>query len=1113
MISRKIFLLLVSLVLIFYDLEAQEGAPLLTNFKESNEIENQNWAICQDDKNVMLFSNRRGILTFDGQSWNFIPIPTIPNSLVYNPKEGKVYVGGENNYGYLARDEKGIYRYFSVSGDSASIGLISRILFTDSTIYFYGDRSISRHNIKTGKLELRLRQKENEPFTGMFITLKNTFINVSSKGLFRLESDTLFPIVTGYLTKDKEILFSLPYGNSKILLGKSNGELSLFDGIKFYDYQIKDDGYLRQNILSDGVEISDSLYAFSTLDGGALVIEKKSGILKYAINYANGLPDDEVFALGVDNNHGLWLSHQYGLTRADLKLPVANFSIYPGLKGNLITSIWNNNELYVATGEGVYYLKEIKNYAEVEILVDSKESSAQPQMKVVQKRPVQLQSREPQKTRRSIFSQIFGKKSVSQAPQADQDQQQAYFTPPEIKLPEPKHFKKVAGRLKSIHYEYKNIDGLNEKCKQLVSAGNEVLASTNKGLYVISGHIARPLVTDRYINRISAQSEGNKYYVATSDGYFFVKQDQKGVWTAVYPDKTFNHSVYSIVSTDENTVWAGSDDIVYRINFIDGIPSGNTRTYTIRSNFPQRYIIEYVNDTLFLFTLSKVSYYNPNLDSFADYKKKFSSTSNGMKYVFSQPGIPWVKNENEWIDIGTAGSINLNDKALLNIFDNLNSICTDKSNIWAISGDNMLFRIARNKVSLNKPDIGLFLRSISDAKGLYFRLSDIVFGSGDNTVYFDVVAPGYLKQNSTQYQYIVDNVMTEWSKWSYSNTISLVIKPGKYKLQVRAKDIWGNKSDPKVVAFTIEAPFTQTPLFYAILLGVILIVMMVLITGVIIFRERQLKKEKRILETRVKERTAKIEAQKQEITSSIEYASRIQKAMLPEDEQIRRSFSDYFIIFKPRDIVSGDFYWIGEDEGHIFFTVADCTGHGVPGAFMSTLGISTLNEIITNYSDLKANTVLNLLREKIKTSLHQTGKQGEATDGMDVAFCIFHKSRKKLEFSGAYNPLFIFQGGIFREYRADRMPIGIYYGEKESFTNHMIDVKRGDTIYIFSDGFADQFGGSRGSKFMKYNLKKLLSEIQHKQMFEQRIILEYEFEKWKGSANQIDDVTILGVRI
>ena len=538
-----------------------------------------------------------------------------------------------------------------------------------------------------------------------------------------------------------------------------------------------------------------------------------------------------------------------------------------------------------------------------------------------------------------------------------------------------------------------------------------------------------------------------------------------------------------------------------------GNPAGSPVAYPIKSNLPQRYTVVSVNDTVYLFSISTVKYYNRGLDSFSEYKKGFTSIGARMKFIFSQPDLPWVKIEDEWINISSAGNIGNNDKALLKIFDNLNSICADKDNIWVVSGDNMLFRIVRNKLPSIKPEVGLFIRSISDSQGINFKLSDIVFGSGDNTVYFDIVAPGYLKEKSTQYQWMLDK--GEWSKWSFTNTITLLLKPGKYLLQVRAKDIWGNVSDPKVVGFTIEAPFTQTSFFYMLVLGAALI----LIIGVVRFRERQLKKEKHILETRVQERTAKIEAQKQEITSSIEYASRIQMAMLPEDYHFRKSFSDYFIIFNPRDIVSGDFYWIGEDENHIFFTVADCTGHGVPGAFMSSLGISTLDEIITNNSDLKANDVLNILREKIKTSLHQTGKQGEATDGMDVAFCILHKNRKILEFSGAYNSLLLFQGGELREYRADRMPIGIYYGEKETFTNYVIDIQKGDTIYLFSDGFADQFGGPKGSKYMKYNLKKLLSEIYYKPMAEQRVILESEFAKWKGRASQIDDVTILGVRI
>jgi serine phosphatase RsbU (regulator of sigma subunit) len=939
----------------------------------------------------------------------------------------------------------------------------------------------------------------------MFITHKSTFINILTHGLYKFENDSLFPVITDSLSLYDEILFCIPYDSSHVLLGRNTGDLSLFDGTEYKDYQIKDEGYIRQNVLSEGLSVSDSLYAFATLDGGVLVVGKKSGRIKYTINYINGLPDDEIFSLGVDNNNGLWMSHQYGLTRADMDLPIDNFSIYPGLKGNLITSLWHKNELYISTSEGVYYLKEIKNYSEVEILVKQEKLAGPP--------AAEHQINEEPRSRKGFLSLILGKKTVSnynkKAGNEVVDQQ--VVISPQIRLPEPKHFKKVAGKLKSINYVYRKIDGLNEKCKQLVAAGDEILASTNKGLFIISNHKASPIVSRGYINNISARSGNNKFFIGTSEGYFYITP-QKDKWSVVYPDKAFNKPVYSIISTDENTIWAGGDDIALRIHLDDTI-AGKTDRYTVKSELPERYILEWVNDTIFLFTASNVRYFNKSLNGFSSYERNLLYKNNKLKFILSQPGAPWIKAGDEWMNLNSSSRNDYNDKSLLKIFENLNSVGNDKKNIWVISSDNMIFRIVRNKMPSIKPEVGLFIKSISDAKGLNFNLSDIKFGKGDNTVYFDLVAPGYVKKNSTQYQYIVDKVMSEWSKWSYNNTIPLMIKPGRYNLKVRARDIWGNVSQPKIVSFTIDAPFTQTTFFYILVFCIVFCILVVFIIAFVRFRERQLQKDKRILETRVKERTAQIEAQKQEITSSIEYASRIQMAMLPEGHHFKKLFSDYFIIFNPRDIVSGDFYWIGEDESRIFFAVADCTGHGVPGAFMSALGISILDEIITNNSNLKANTILNLMREKIKTSLHQTGKQGEANDGLDLALCILHKNRKTIEYSGAYNPLIHFHDGELTEYRADRMPIGIYYGEKNSFTNYEVNVKKGDTLYIFSDGYADQFGGKKGTKYMKYNLKKLLSEIHSRPMHEQQKILENEFTSWKGTANQIDDVTILGVKI
>jgi serine phosphatase RsbU (regulator of sigma subunit) len=1070
----------------------QQGSPLLTHFIESREIENQSWAVCQDVDNIMLFANRKGILAFDGQDWESIRIPVIPYAMLKNPWNSTIYVGGENNYGFLEKDPSGRYRYVSLSGDSTDSGIITRIIFNDSLAWFYSDRSVSRYNLSNNTLELRLKSPSGNPFTGMIITPKNTFINVYEKGLHRLESDTLFPIVTGYLTEQTDILFSLPYDNRLVLVGQSNGNISLFDGIKYYDYAIKDDGYHKDNILSEGITLGDTAYAFSTLDGGALVIEKKSGKILFTINNQSQLPDDEVFAMGVDNCGGLWLSHQYGLTRADLTLPVSSYSIFPGLKGNLTYALKQNGELYVATSEGIYYLSEVRNYSEVEVYVKN-----EPQ---VPSASSALQSpQEKQSGRKNILTRIFGRKSA---------QQESETTPPVTsQAAAPRVIRKTVSRLKSINYIYRQVEGLDEKCRQLVSTPYGILAATNRGLFVINNHKASSLVSDRYITYISWEPQSNKYYIGADNGYFTITW-LNGKWQSAVPDPEFNNPVYSICQQDQ-VLWLGGENVAYRTDLNEGTGSKIYITFSVENEFPQRYSIDLINDSIFLFTESEVYNFNISTRKFESYYKK-SGSAGSKNFDLPVSNHPLIKLNDEWISLESGKGIKDNELSLLKLFDDIVSVSEEENNLWIVSGNNKLYSINRSKSTLITPSINILVKNISNDKGTRFNLSDVKFQRGDDVIVFDIIAPGYLKQNTTQYQYFINKAMVNWSPWSVRTHFEKAVnRPGDYVLQVRAKDIWGNIGEPQSVKFTIKAPFTQTILFY-ILTGLATLGILILIVR---FRERQLQEKNRILEEKVRERTAQIEAQKEEITSSIEYASRIQMAMLPMEDHFKKIFTDYFIFFRPRDIVSGDFYWVGENDKSIFFTVGDCTGHGVPGAFMSTMGISTLNEIIANYRDLQADKILNMLRMKTMRSLHQTGKEGEAADGMDIAFCVLDKNKETLQFSGAYNSLLIFQDGELNEYKADRMPIGIYYGEEASFTNFKIKIRKGDTVYLSSDGFIDQFGGPEGAKYKKANLKKLLSEINNRPMSEQCEILEAEFTKWKGTTSQIDDVTILGVKI
>ncbi len=1086
------------ILFLFYlpHLFAQQGSPLLTHFVESRKAEDQSWAICQDDDNIMLFAFRKGILSFDGKDWITIRTPVIPYAMRKNPFDGKIYIGGDNNYGYLEKDHTGSYDYVSLSGDSSKAGVITRIIFSDSLVWFYSEQTASRYNLNVGICEIQLNSKQGLPFTGMFVTPENTFINVAGKGLYRLESDTLFPIVTGYLTEDTDILFCLPYNDTRVLIGLSNGDLSLFDGIKYYDYEVKDEDYLKNNILSEGIVLGDTAYAFSTLDGGALVIEKSSGKILFTINNQNQLPDDEVYAIGKDNTGGLWLSHQYGLTRADLHLPVSNYSIFPGLDGNLTSALRHGGELYVATSEGVYYLSEVKNYDEVQIYTRTPVNTA-PSTDVVEEQ-------EQKSSRKNIFTRIFGKKADKEQPEQKTEQEVSVPVKSTTRIT-----RKTVSRLKSINHVYKKVEGLNEKCRQLVSTMEGLLAATNRGLFAIKDHKATIIEDNRYLNAITWEPSDNKYLVAANDGYFSVTY-QNGKWVPRDLDPQFYNTIYSIIATDDNTLWMGGDNIAYRVELNNGEDNVEYYNYSVKNEFSQRYVVEMVNDSIILCTETGLYYFNEGSDEFIPCGQETDGNEVQINLSLPLANFPLFRYNGEWLSKGTQQDINSKELPLLKLFDDIVSVTSEKDNLWIISDENLLFGIDRKRSAEITPSINILIKSISNEKGISFNLSDIKFQRGDDVIVFDIIAPGYLKANTTQYQYFINKQMSDWSSWSvFTHYEKTITKPGDYTLQVRAKDLWGNIGEPFSVDFTIKAPFTETAFFY-ILCGIALLSLIIVVVR---FRERQLHHKNRILEEKVRERTAEIEAQKEEITSSIEYASRIQLAMLPMEDLFKNVFSDYFIFFKPRDIVSGDFYWISEVDKSIFFTVGDCTGHGVPGAFMSTLGISTLNEITANNRSLQANKVLNLLRKKIMESLHQTGKEGEAADGMDIAFCMLNKSRKRLEYAGAYNPLFIFQNGEFKEYKADRMPIGIHYGDAVQFTNYVISINKGDTIYIFSDGYSDQFGGPERTKYKKANLKRLLTDIYYRPMIEQRNILETELAEWQGSLAQIDDITIIGVRI
>lgn len=279
------------------------------------------------------------------------------------------------------------------------------------------------------------------------------------------------------------------------------------------------------------------------------------------------------------------------------------------------------------------------------------------------------------------------------------------------------------------------------------------------------------------------------------------------------------------------------------------------------------------------------------------------------------------------------------------------------------------------------------------------------------------------------------------------------------------------------------------------------------------WREREMKQQLAITLEELTETKKLVDAQNKSITDSINYAQRIQHALIPSSDEINSHFKDAFVYFKAKDVVSGDFPWLFKKGKYIYIAAIDCTGHGVPGAMMSIIGNLLLKDLVKK-EDVDPATLLYDLHWGVVKTLKQDEEGNKTADGMDVAMCRIDLESKEVQYAGAHRPLYHIRNGELEQYKGDKYPIGgNQYEGKNSFLNHKISIKDGDSIYFFSDGFTDQFGGPDQLKFGPKRTRELLLENSHLQMKEQHDKVKDTFESWQGKNSQIDDVLLIGIKL
>lgn len=614
----------------------------------------------------------------------------------------------------------------------------------------------------------------------------------------------------------------------------------------------------------------------------------------------------------------------------------------------------------------------------------------------------------------------------------------------------------------------------------------------------------------------------NRIWVGTNEGINILNPNQKTFtsFKHIVGDSTSlsNNRIYSIIEGSDGHVWIGTKGGLNRY-----MEDGTFQTFTVKSHDLVNNVImgmlEDPNQNLWLTTNQGLCKFN-----MSTYENRAYDVQDGLQSNEFLVGSFLLTKDKMFIVGGING---------FNAF--YPEKIKDNPNLPSVVITDLM--ISNNSVQLDT--------NISEKKFLKLNHKQ-------NDLTFRFVAIDYILPEKNQYAYMLEGYDDDWIYSKYQRTAKYTnLHPGHYTFRVKGSnnDLVWNEDGTKIDLY-IKPAFWQT---WAFKIGVSLFVILSVVF-VAWLRLRMLQRQKRLLKEEVDRQTFEIRQQNEllyqqkeeiitqrdeieqqkeiavsqrdviaqhtkEIEDSIVYAKRIQTAALPENKLLQMMFDEFFILFMPRDIVSGDFYWASQQNGKFIAVAADCTGHGVPGAFMSMLGISFLHKIVNEKGITEPDKILNRLRNNVINSLKQT-VDGESKDGMDLTICVIDKKNNKIEFSGANNPLYYVQNNELVEYKVQKMPIAIF-DDMKPFTKQTINYNQGDIVYLFSDGFADQFGGPKGKKFRYKNFQKLLLKNHLLPMSEQKKLLDQTMERWMSFPDpysnektfQIDDIIVFGIKL
>ncbi|MCK9205600.1 MAG: SpoIIE family protein phosphatase [Salinivirgaceae bacterium] len=1100
------------IILCAYHLGAQNNGVYVSDFKLENRAEKWCWAISQDANRNMLIGVTNGIVVFDGINQNFIKLPFTPLQIKFDASNNLAWVSGYERIGILEPTGYANYEYKELA--LVSNQEFNKIEFIKETVYVVSPTLLTRFNLKDTASQTSV--SPGRDLIEEIFELNGEAYFIVDYFLFQIENDA-FKEITNVDFPVDEFAYSIPVSATEVILGTTGNDIYMFNGKTFRTRTIGQSAFFDNNLIVTGQPFGDNKILLSSLAGGVALVDLNRLQVTNQISYFNGLPDDEIRAFFVDDEQAVWVSHEFGISRIHFTVGIENYSFYPGLKGSPLAATYFEGELYVATNDGLFTLSEIKNFREFEVSVNvpinvSVDVSTQSQYDTESGANVSAEQKDNSK---SLFSFLSKKKKKAEeakpagGTEAGSEAVKTESHKREVTQNEVRTIKKRS--LKSVSHYFRPLSGVDDKCSQLAAFSGHLLVAGNNGLYAIKNGTAQKVISNVYVYNIYVSTNLTDAYISTNNGLYKVNRSM-GKWDLEHFAETTSMRIHAIAQ-EPNGVWVlGFDNMLIRAKLNGRYIEVINQTDLIEAA-GRSFYIKYLDGKTQVFNTNAI--YEFLTDGTL---KPLSEISAGSLYFGNQADYLWQFANDQWECMLPKDHASLKEQiSRLQLFQNLRYIdVTNEGDIWVITENNNFYRIGKDLTIRKASDFKVAVQGVEIENKQQEYDGSINLRAGQNNLTVTLSAPYYLAQKGVKYRFLIDGLDDDWIHWTNDSELQLnYLRPGSYSLKVEAKNASGQLAQLEPVKLKIAKPFFQTFFFYFLLL---------LVTGGLVylfFRYRliKLEKDKEILEQKVKERTHTIEEQKahiekqhDEITQSIRYAKRIQTAMLPHDEIIEAMLPNHFILFMPRDIVSGDFYFFKPLGKKMLFIAADCTGHGVPGGFMSMLGISYLSEISSQISNPSASEIIDHLRDKIKLTLGQTSTDSTQKDGMDMAVCIIDVQKQQVEYAGAFNPLYLIRNNELETVKADRQPVAVYFKEAE-FTNNVIQVQKGDTFYMFSDGFVDQIGGPSQRKFMSKNFKELLLDVHQLPMNQQKEKLTNTIMDWKGESMQVDDILVIGFQL